>query len=192
MVTDYKRCCKNVAPGVTLVSINIIGDIKVNIETFASSAGGMGAGLLVVWLIVAVVAIAGMWATFQKAGKPGWAAIIPIYDIYVLMKVAGRPGWWLILYFIPVVNIVISLIVSIDIAKAFAKSTAFGVIGLWIFSIIGYLILGFGDAKYQAAGIGGTPAAPAGPTPPVTPTAPTPPSTPTATPPTPPQPPVIQ
>ncbi|HVX47747.1 MAG TPA: DUF5684 domain-containing protein [Candidatus Saccharimonadales bacterium] len=164
-----------------------------NIETFASSAGGIGAGMLVVWLIIAVLAIAGMWATFSKAGKPGWAAIIPIYNIYVLMEVAGRPGWWLILYLIPVVNIVISLIVSIDVAKAFGKSSAFGVIGLWLFSIIGYLMLGFGDAKYQAGGTG-SPAAPTGPTPPVTPTNPTTPTSPTppaATPPTPPQAPVV-
>ena len=178
---------------VTLVTINIIGDIKVNIETFASGSGGAGAGMLIVWLIVAIIAIAGTWATFQKAGKPGWAAIIPIYNIYVLLKVAGRPGWWVILYLIPVVNIVISLIVSIDVAKVFGKSTAFGVVGLWIFSIIGYLMLGFGDAKYQAAATGGAPLSPSGPTPPVAPTPPTTPTTPTTptNPPTTPQAPVV-
>lgn len=160
-----------------------------NIETFASSSSGMSSGLLIVWLLFAIVAIAGLWATFQKAGKPGWAAIIPIYNAYVLLKVAGRPGWWFILYFIPIVNIVISFIVSVDVAKAFGKSTAFGVIGLWIFSIIGFLMLGFGDAKYQGGGSATPPTTPSAPTPP--PAAPTAPTTPTTPPPTTPQAPVV-
>jgi hypothetical protein len=95
-----------------------------------------------------VIAVAGMWMTFVKAGHPGWAAIIPIYNIYILLKIAERPIWWLILYFIPFVNIVASIIVSIDVAKKFAKGTGFG-IGLALLPIIFYLILGFGSARYQ-------------------------------------------
>jgi hypothetical protein len=100
-------------------------------------------------LIFVVLIIAGMWRMFVKAGKPGWAAIIPIYNIYVLLQIVGRPGWWLILFFIPIVNVVVALLVSIDLAKSFDKSAAWGIILLFIFNAIGYLILGFGDARYK-------------------------------------------
>ena len=100
-------------------------------------------------LLFAVLIIAGMWRTFVKAGRPGWAAIIPIYNIYVLLQIVGRPGWWLILFFIPFVNIVIALLVSIDLAKSFGKSAAWGIVLLFIFNAIGYLLLGFSDAQYK-------------------------------------------
>ncbi|MEU7478999.1 DUF5684 domain-containing protein [Lentzea sp. NPDC042327] len=116
---------------------------------------GSSTGSLIFSLVFAVLVIAGMWATFSKAGKPGWAAIIPIYNIYVWLKVAGRPGWWLILMIIPLVNLVISIIVSLDIAKSFGKSGVFGFFGLWLFGFIGYPMLGFGSAQYQGPAAAG-------------------------------------
>jgi len=100
-------------------------------------------------IVFGILFIVALWKTFTKAGQPGWAAIIPFYNVYIMLKVAGRPGWWLIWYIIPLVNIVVSLIVSLDIAKSFRKSGVFGFFGLWLFNIIGYLILGFGSATYQ-------------------------------------------
>ncbi len=100
-------------------------------------------------LLFAVLIIVGMWRMFVKAGQPGWAAIIPIYNIYVLLQIVGRPGWWLILFLIPFVNIVIGLLISIDLAKSFGKSAAWGIVLLFIFNAIGYLILGFSDAQYK-------------------------------------------
>jgi hypothetical protein len=97
---------------------------------------------------VTVFEIAALWRVFTKAGRPGWGAIIPIYNTYLLVKVAGRPGWWVILYIIPLVNIVIHLIVALDLARNFGKGSAFGVIGMWLFAPIGILILGFGSAQY--------------------------------------------
>lgn len=94
-------------------------------------------------------AIIGMWLTFQKAGKPGWAAIIPIYNLVVLMQVAGRPVWWVILMFIPFVNFFIALIVSIDVAKHFGKGAGFG-LGLAFLGFVFYPILGLGDSRYQS------------------------------------------
>lgn len=102
-----------------------------------------------IWLAFAVLVVVGMWKTFVKAGKPGWAALIPFYNFYLLLKIAGRPGWWLLLLFVPFVNIVILLLVALDVAKAFGKSTLFGVVALFLFSAVGYLMLGFGDAKYK-------------------------------------------
>ena len=96
-----------------------------------------------------VLMLASLWRVFEKAGRQGWEGIIPIYNIYVLLQIVGRPGWWLILFFIPFVNIVIALLVSIDLAKSFDKSAAWGIILLFIFNAIGYLILGFGEARYK-------------------------------------------
>ncbi len=111
----------------------------------ASTAGGAITFLVVIALVVLYVG--SYWRIFEKAGKPGWGAIIPIYNIYLICKVAGRPGWWVILYFIPFVNFVITLLVSLDLAKAFSKSQGFG-IGLWLLSIIFYPILGWGKTTY--------------------------------------------
>lgn len=86
----------------------------------------------------------------RQAGQPGWAAIIPIYNIYVLLKVVGRPGWWLLLFFIPFVNLVIAIIVNIDLAKSFGKSVfVWGILLLTIFSAIGYILLGFDSSTYR-------------------------------------------
>ena len=101
----------------------------------------------IIYLVVLVAVIAGIWRMFQKANQPGWGAIIPIYNYYLMLKVAGRPGWWLILYLIPVVNLIIYIIVMLDIAKAFGKGTGFGV-GMIILPFIFMPILGFGDAQY--------------------------------------------
>jgi hypothetical protein len=101
----------------------------------------------IIYLVVLVAVIAGIWRMFQKANQPGWGAIIPIYNYYLMLKVAGRPGWWLILYLIPVVNLIIYIIVMLDIAKAFGKGTGFG-IGMIILPFIFMPILGFGDAQY--------------------------------------------
>ena len=65
--------------------------------------GRCGSSSRSLWI---VLVIAGTWKTFVKADKPGWGAIIPFYNTYLMIKVAGRPGWWLILFFIPIVNII--------------------------------------------------------------------------------------
>jgi hypothetical protein len=104
--------------------------------------------VLVIQLLIVVAVIAGIWKTFTKAGQPGWGAIIPIYNIILLLEIAGKPIWWIILLFIPLVNIVVSIIVNIEVAKKFGKGTGFG-IGLALLGFIFYPILGFGDAKYQ-------------------------------------------
>ena len=122
-------------------------------------AGG-GILVLVIWLAIIVVVIAGLWKTFEKAGHPGWAAIIPIYNIYILCQIAGKPGWWIILFFIPIVSIVMSLLVNLEVAKNFGKGAGYG-IGLWLLPFIFYPILGFGDAQYIGSQQQGFPVQPA-------------------------------
>lgn len=103
-------------------------------------------------LIVAlwVVVLAGFWKVFTKAGKPGWAVLVPIYNMIVMLEIAGKPTWWILLMFIPVANLIVSILVSIALAEAFGKTAGFG-IGLAFLGPIFYPILGFGSAQYCAA-----------------------------------------
>lgn len=113
---------------------------------------GTGFGIFgtLVWLVVVILAVAGMWKTFEKAGHPGWAAIIPFYNVWILLKIAGKPGWWLLLLFIPIVNLVFIFLVSIAVANAFGKGAGFG-IGLALLGFIFYPLLGFGEDQYQGS-----------------------------------------
>jgi hypothetical protein len=107
--------------------------------------------IIVIYLVVVAVGIAGMWKTFTKAGQPGWACIVPIYNLFVLVEISGRPILWFFLMLIPCVNVVIAIIVLIDVAARFGKSAGFGV-GLFFLGFIFFPILGFGDAQYQGGG----------------------------------------
>jgi hypothetical protein len=98
-------------------------------------------------LAISVVVIVATWRVYTKAGKPGWAAIVPFYNVYVLLKIVGRPGWWLLLYLVPIVDIVIAVVVCVDLAKAFGKSGGFAVL-LFLLPFIGFPLLAFGDATY--------------------------------------------
>lgn len=98
--------------------------------------------------IIILVMIIAYWKVFVKAGESGWKSIIPIYNTYTLFRIAGRNGWWILAMLVPLINIIVLITISIDLAKHFGKSGMFGFFGLFLFSIIGYLMLGFGDAKY--------------------------------------------
>lgn len=111
--------------------------------------------LIILYLAVLILTFVGIWKTFTKAGEPGWAAIIPIYNVIVLLRVAGKDLWWIVLFFIPFVNYIAHLLVSLAVAEQFGKGAGFGV-GLWLLPMIFYPILGLGSAQY-----GGAAAAPA-------------------------------
>ena len=123
-------------------------DLRVGDSTMEDGGGGglIGIVMMLVWLAVVIGIIAGIWKVFVKAGKPGWACLIPIYNIVVLLQIVGRPIWWLVLLLIPIVGFVVAIIISIDMAKSFGKGTGFG-IGLALLGFIFYPMLGFGDAK---------------------------------------------
>jgi uncharacterized membrane protein YhaH (DUF805 family) len=99
-------------------------------------------------LLVALLMIVAMWKVFTKAGQPGWASIIPIYNLYIWCKIVGRPWWWILLMLIPFVNFIVAIILCIDMAKSFGKGAGFG-IGLALLGLIFWPILGFGSAQYQ-------------------------------------------
>lgn len=98
----------------------------------------------IIQLLIIVLTIAGMWKVFEKAGKPGWAAIIPFYNLYVLVQIVGKPAWWFVLCLL----IIPMIFVAMDLAECFGKSKGWGIGLLFFFGFIGFPILGFGDATY--------------------------------------------
>ena len=110
--------------------------------------------LIIIWLAVAIFLVASLWKVFTKAGRPGWGSLIPIYNTYLMLKIAGKPGWWLILFFIPLVNLIIGIIMMLGIAENFGKGAGFAV-GLILIPIVFIPILGFGDARYIGEAITG-------------------------------------
>jgi hypothetical protein len=120
----------------------------------AAVNGGLMAALGVYWfvmMVIAILIIVAQWKVFTKAGKPGWASIIPIYNIIVLLEIVGRPVWWFFLFLIPLVNVVVGVIVLFDLSKSFGKGAGFA-LGLLFLSPIFYLILGFGGSRYVGPG----------------------------------------
>ena len=97
---------------------------------------------------VGLVMLISMWKIFKKAGKPGWASIIPIYNIYTMIQIAKLPTYYLLLFIIPIANIYAMFKIYIELAHKFNKSTGFGV-GLIFLSVIFFPMLAFGDATYE-------------------------------------------
>lgn len=116
-----------------------------NVDTGLFAA--MGTGMLILWLAVFILIIAGIWKIFSKAGKPGWASIVPIYNTIVLLEIVGKPVWWILLLLIPVVNIIFAIIVVHRLSLSFGKGGVM-TLSLLIFPFIGYPMLGFGSATY--------------------------------------------
>lgn len=107
--------------------------------------------IIILYLACIVLMIASMWTIFSKAGQPGWASLIPIYSFIVLLKIVGKPWWWILLMFIPVVNIVILILTYHNLSLSFGKDVGF-TIGLILLGFILLPILAFGDAKYIGPG----------------------------------------
>jgi hypothetical protein len=103
-------------------------------------------GIILGLVIIAFYIYTG-WKIFEKAGQPGWAAIIPIYNAVILLKIVGKPVWWLFLFIIPFVNYVFLIWTYNMLSKSFGKSEGFTV-GLVLLGFIFAPILAFGDAKY--------------------------------------------
>lgn len=110
---------------------------------------GLGVGMFLIYAAVIVLMYASLWKIFTKAGKPGWAAIIPIYNYIVYLEVVGKPWWWLFLFCIPFVNFIFLIWALNLLSLSFGKTTGF-TIGLLILPIIFFPVLAFGDAAYKA------------------------------------------
>ncbi len=103
--------------------------------------------IVIIYLAIIIAVIAGMWKMFEKAGQPGWAAIVRIYNAFIMLKIVNRPTWWIILFFIPIVSLVVSIVMMVDLAKSFGKDVGYA-LGLIFLGFIFIPMLGFGSAQY--------------------------------------------
>ncbi|MCF6242354.1 MAG: DUF5684 domain-containing protein [Bacteroidales bacterium] len=104
--------------------------------------------VMVIYVAVLVLIIASGWKIFEKAGQPGWAVLIPIYNAIIMLKIVGKPWWWLFLMMIPYVGMVWGIWTINLLSKSFGKSEGFTV-GLVLLGIVFFPMLAFGDAQYQ-------------------------------------------
>ena len=129
---------------------SVYGD-SISMDSSSLLGGALLASFGTMMLIssaVGLVMLISMWKVFKKAGKPGWASIIPIYNIYTMIQIAKLPTYYLLLFIIPIANIYAIFKIYIELAHKFNKSTGFGV-GLIFLSVIFFPMLAFGDATYE-------------------------------------------
>lgn len=117
-------------------------------------AAGIGYGMgifsgfmFLIWTLVCLLMLVSMWKIFVKAGKAGWLALVPICNIVTMLEIAGMPTWYIFLMFIPIVNLIIGLMMLVNLAKAFNKSTGF-LLGMVLLPVIFYPVLAFDKSKY--------------------------------------------
>lgn len=126
--------------------------LGLNVLAQSNSGGALGAILLLMIIVIvlawALLLLVSLGKLFTKAGHPGWAAFVPIYNMIILLQIIERPGWWLILFFVPMVNFVVMFIVGIELAQAFGKDILYG-LGLFVLTPIFTSMLAFGDSRYQ-------------------------------------------
>ena len=99
-------------------------------------------------LLLGAAGIVACWLLFKKAGKPGWASIVPFYNVYTLFEITWGSGWRFLMLLIPIYNIYFVIKMNIDWAKAFNQGVGFG-IGLLLLPFIFQLILAFGGEQYR-------------------------------------------
>lgn len=100
-------------------------------------------------IVVYVLSAIALWKVFSKAGFPGILAWIPIVNTILVVKIAGYSAWLVLLYLIPIVNIIFAIFVALRLGERFEKGAFFSLLWLWLFPIIGFFVLGFGQARYQ-------------------------------------------
>ena len=110
---------------------------------------GLGVGTMLFYLVIIVLYIAGFWKIFEKAGKPGWAAIIPIYNTIVIAEIVGKPVWWgIVAALVPCVNVVFSIWLLNLLMKSFGKEVPLWTILTVLFGFVTIPVIGFGSDKY--------------------------------------------
>ena len=104
--------------------------------------------LVVFWILVTVVLIISNWKIFTKAGKPGWAILIPIYNIIVMVQIIKKPLWWVIILFVPIVDAVFVILIVYNLVLRFGKPGWHVLLALFL-GVIYYPYLAFSNAEYQ-------------------------------------------
>ena len=99
-------------------------------------------GSIIFLFLSVILCFIGIWKLFEKAGRKGWEALIPIYNIYIMVKLTGRPVWWVLLFFIPVINFIIWMGLAIDFAKSYGKYSFLSHLGTIIIPFILFPVWG--------------------------------------------------
>jgi Family of unknown function (DUF5684) len=128
-------------------AMGMMQDADLQAASAAAATGAIIGGVIA--LVFGVVLIAAMWKIFSKAGQPGWASLVPIYNLIVLSKITGRAWWWA---FVPVLNFIFMIMTPFDLAKSFGKGGGFG-FGLLALPYVFYPMLGFGGASYAGPSV---------------------------------------
>lgn len=116
-------------------------------EIFQGLLFGLGFFFSTFILALVIILVVARWKIFTKANQPGWASLIPVYNSLIFLRIIGKPWWWILLFCIPLVNIVFIALALHLLSKSFNKPVWFTV-GLFLLPFIFELILAFGDAKY--------------------------------------------
>lgn len=103
---------------------------------------------LILILALLILMVAALWRVYEKAGKPGWACIIPVYNTLVLLEIVKKPWWWIFLLMIPIVNFIIGVWLTNLVSKSFGQGVGF-TLGLIFLPFIFWPLLGLGDYKCQ-------------------------------------------
>lgn len=143
--------------GITLALLSLLTPLSSTATLFAAQDDG-GAGALgglccmafwfVFLLVIPALFLICFWKIFDKAGRPGWEGIIPIYNHWLLVtEICKLEPMWFFLAFVPIGNIIAAWVVSQETAKKFGKTEGFGY-GLFFLPFVFYPILAFGSARY--------------------------------------------
>ena len=103
----------------------------------------LGGGVVLVSLLMLVA----RWVLYEKAGVAGWASLIPIYSSIKRSEIAGRPPWWGLLFYVPFLNIVFTLIVDLSLAKRFGHGLLFG-LGVFVLPLLTLPYIAFSGDEY--------------------------------------------
>lgn len=120
-----------------------VTNAKESIATYAA----IGQVSTIFYIVIVFLMIVSMWKIFVKAGKAGWASLVPIYNTIVMLEIVKLPVWYILLMFVPIVNVIIGVVVMAKMAKAFGKGTGF-VLGMLFLPLIFYPILAFDKSEY--------------------------------------------
>ncbi|MET3036995.1 DUF5684 domain-containing protein [Chryseobacterium sp. NRRL B-14859] len=116
-----------------------------------AAAAGFGIGTMVISLLIYIFYGYCLYKIFQKAGREdAWAAFIPIYNTIVLLDIVKKPIWWIILFFIPLVNLYAAWVANDRLAKGFGKETPLYTILLFFLGWIFIPVLGLGSDTYDS------------------------------------------
>ena len=125
----------------------ILPALSSNTTTDPAYAAGSAVGGLLGLVITVLITGFALKGIFTKAGQPTWAAFVPVYNIAILLRIAGLSPWLVILFFVPILNIVAQVLLAINVAKVFGKGLG-TVFLIFFFSIIMYFVLSYGSARY--------------------------------------------